>query len=317
MEREGRTDGFTAVEDRFAGYTVYDRDGDKIGKVDDLFLNERDEPEYVGVKMGFFGLSSTLIPMDACRVDDGSQAIYVQAEKEHVKNGPRFDDDSEITPDYERRVREYYGLPAHDEGERSSYGGYYGEEEEGAGAAAAAGAGASEAPASGGEEAGHVGPGMYEGDTEHGRFEGHGADQEGVGRDDDKSDLEDEDELRVRRSEEELRAGVREREAGRVNVRKRVRTERERIAVPKRREEVTVDRVPVDREGSGAEIGEDEVSVPVVEEEVVVEKRPVVKEEVRVRKDVVEDEEVVEEDVRKEEVDIDDASGGTTGRRDR
>jgi stress response protein YsnF len=40
-----------------------------------------------------------------------------------------------------------------------------------------------------------------------------------------------------------------------------------------------------------------------------VEKRPVVKEEVRVRKDVVQDEEVVEEDVRKEEVDIDDASG--------
>ncbi|QIN79028.1 hypothetical protein GBA65_11395 [Rubrobacter marinus] len=98
MEREERTDRFTAVEDRFAGYTVYDRDGDKVGKVDDLFLDESDRPEYVGVKMGFFGLSSTLIPMDAVRVDEGSQALYVQAEKEQVKNGPRFDDDSEITP---------------------------------------------------------------------------------------------------------------------------------------------------------------------------------------------------------------------------
>jgi hypothetical protein len=46
--------------------------------------------------------------------------------------------------------------------------------------------------------------------------------------------------------------------------------------------------------------------VPVTEEEVVVEKRPVAKEEVRIRKDVVEDTEVVEEDVRKEEVDVDD-----------
>jgi hypothetical protein len=46
----------------------------------------------------------------------------------------------------------------------------------------------------------------------------------------------------------------------------------------------------------------------VVEEEAVVEKLSVVKEEVRVRKDMVEDEEVVEEDVRKEEVDIDDAT---------
>lgn len=43
-----------------------------------------------------------------------------------------------------------------------------------------------------------------------------------------------------------------------------------------------------------------------VEDLFVVEKRPVVKEEIRLRKDVVEDEEVVEEDGRKEEVEIDD-----------
>jgi uncharacterized protein (TIGR02271 family) len=68
------------------------------------------------------------------------------------------------------------------------------------------------------------------------------------------------------------------------------------------------------REASEAEIGEDEISVPVTEEEVVVEKRPVVKEEFRVRKDVVEEEEVVEEDVRREEVDVDDE---TTRRHER
>ena len=37
-EFEQRSDRFTAIEDRYAGYTVYDRDNDKIGKVDDLFL---------------------------------------------------------------------------------------------------------------------------------------------------------------------------------------------------------------------------------------------------------------------------------------
>jgi len=290
MDREERTDRFTAVEDQFAGYTVYDRDGEKIGKVDDLFLDESDQPEYIGVKMGVFGLSSTLVPMDAVRVDESQQALYVQSEKEQVKDGPRFDDDKEITPDYERQVREYYGLSTTSGSEeRGSYGAY----NDG--------------------DAGRVGPGMVEGDTESGEFRGHSADNEGVNQRQG-SDLEDEDELRVQRSEEELRAGVREREAGKLNVRKRVRTERERIAVPKRREEVTVDRVAVDRDASPGEIGDDEVSVPVVEEEVVVEKRPVVKEEVRIRKDVVEEEEIVEEDVRKEEVDIDDASG-TTGRR--
>ena len=93
---------------------------------------------------------------------------------------------------------------------------------------------------------------------------------------------------------------------GEVGVRKTVRTERERMEVPTRREEVTVDRVPVEGEASESEIGEDEVRVPVTEEEVVVEKRPVAKEEIRIRKDVVEDTEVVEEDVRREEIDIDD-----------
>jgi uncharacterized protein (TIGR02271 family) len=123
-----------------------------------------------------------------------------------------------------------------------------------------------------------------------------------------REDHRDEDELRVQRTEEELRTGTREREAGEVGVRKQVRTEREQVRVPKRREEVSVERVPVNEEGTGAEIGDDEVSVPVVEEEVVVDKRPVVKEEIRVRKDVVQDEEVVEEDVRKEEVDVEDAT---------
>jgi stress response protein YsnF len=44
-----------------------------------------------------------------------------------------------------------------------------------------------------------------------------------------------------------------------------------------------------------------------------VEKRPVVKEEIRIRKDVVEEVEVVEEDVRREEVEIDDHTGRDTG----
>src|SRR5919107_4950419 len=93
--------------------------------------------------------------------------------------------------------------------------------------------------------------------------------------------------------------------------------DREQISVPTRHEEVSVERVPVEgREASEAEIGEDEVTMPVTEDEVVVEKRPVVKEELRIRKDVVEDEEIVEEDVRKEEVDVEDATTTRSRSRD-
>src|ERR671917_682339 len=303
MEREHRSDRFTALEDRYAGYEVYDRDGDKIGKVDDLFVDENDQPEYIGVKMGFLGTRSTLIPWEVAGVEETDRRIEVSVDKAQAKEGPSFNDDEDITPDYEERVYSHYGLQrAQTNGEGSGYGDYYGD-----------------------DEAGKVGPGMREGDTETGEFRGHAEDDEGVHQSHG-SDLEDEDELRVQRTEEELRAGTREREAGRLNVRKRVRTDREQVRVPTRREEVNVERVPVNEQRTGAEIGEDEVSMPVVEEEAVVGKESVVKEEVRVRKDVVEDEEVVEEDVRKEEVDVDDQTttrghsadlDDETGRRDR
>jgi uncharacterized protein (TIGR02271 family) len=242
--------------------------------------------------MGFLGLRSTLIPWEIVKVDEGAHRVEVLVDKDKAKDGPTFDDDREITPEYENEVRSYYGVQgsAQASEERGAYGEYYG------------------------DEPGYVGPGIREGDTETGEFRGHSEDDEGVNQSG-TSDLEDEDELRVQRSEEELRAGTREREAGQVNVRKRVRTEREQIRVPKRHEEVSVERVPVEgREASEAEIGEDEISVPVVEEEVVVEKRPEVKEEIRLRKDSVQEEELVEEDVRREEVDVDDH---TNRRRDR
>ena len=127
-----------------------------------------------------------------------------------------------------------------------------------------------------------------------------------------------EDELRMQRSEEEFGTGVRRREAGSVNVRKSVRTEREQVRVPRRREEVDVERVAVGREVSGAEIGEDEeFVVRVFEEEIVVSKRVVLKEEIRLHKRVVEEVEVIEVDLRKEEVEIDDRTeyGGRRGGR--
>src|SRR3712207_159895 len=130
MAREERSDRFTAIEDRFADYTVYDQHYEKIGKVDDLFVNESDQPEYIGVKMGFLGTSSTLVPMDMVRVNDERQLVEVASDKETVKNGPAFDDDREITPEFENQVYSYYGLQqATATEDRGSYGDYYGESE--------------------------------------------------------------------------------------------------------------------------------------------------------------------------------------------
>jgi uncharacterized protein (TIGR02271 family) len=274
---EQRSDKFSELEERYSGYEVYDRDGEKIGKVDDLFVDEGDQPEYIGIKSGLFSSRSTLVPMEAIQVDQRRRVVEVSQSKSRVKAGPAFNEDEEITPEHEERVREHYEL----NGRRGPAGrGVYSD---------------------------------YHPDREWTRVghregsEGHRdttADSTGRRRG---SNLVDEDELRVQRAEEELRVGTREREAGEMRVRKRVRTDREQIRVPKRREELCIERVPIEgRQAAEAEIGEDEFFVPVTEEEVVVEKRPVVKEEIRVRKDVVENEELVERDVRKEEIDIDD-----------
>jgi hypothetical protein len=95
---EGRSDGFTAIEDQYADYTVYDPDGDMIGKVDDHFVDENDQPEYIGVKIGLLGTGSTLILWEMVEVREADSSLIVSADDDHVKDGPTFDDDKEITP---------------------------------------------------------------------------------------------------------------------------------------------------------------------------------------------------------------------------
>src|ERR671913_161268 len=46
---EERSDRFTAIEDQYADYTVVDEGGSKIGKVDDLFLDENEVRSYYGL----------------------------------------------------------------------------------------------------------------------------------------------------------------------------------------------------------------------------------------------------------------------------
>ena len=103
-------DRLRELEEKYEDYKVYDNQGEKIGKVDDLFVDETDREEYIGVKMGFLGLKSTLIPMDIARVNEGERSIEVSESKDHVRNAPSFDDDEDITPDYEDRIRSHFGL---------------------------------------------------------------------------------------------------------------------------------------------------------------------------------------------------------------
>jgi uncharacterized protein (TIGR02271 family) len=291
-----RDDRSRIPEEQFAGYEIYAQGDERIGTLEDLFVDEDDNPEYVGVRAGSSSTRSTLIPADVVTVDDGLRRMVVSRPKGVVEAGPSLGYDEEVTPELEERTRRHYGLtvPQGSEG-RSGYGAYYRDD-----------ADLAERERTGSSEAISGVPAIP---SEAGEIRRRQHDREGIA--EPGSDLVGE-EFRVRRTEEELRVGTREREVGAVRVRKRVRTDHETIVVPKKRVEVTVERVPVEGEAvstegeaAGTRIEEDEIVVPVVEEEVVVEKRPVVKEEIRIRKEVVEEIEEVEEDVRREEVEVD------------
>jgi uncharacterized protein (TIGR02271 family) len=257
-------------EERYADYGIYDQHGERIGPLHDLFVDELDEPEYIGVGTSLPANQSLLVPAEVVVFDDRLRRIVVSRPRSVVETGPSLGYDEEVTRDLERRIRLHYGLEITGDPEyttsRDSHLGVV-----------------PEPPPVLSTDPAPVAPGR------------------------------EEDEVTVQRSEEELRVERREREAGRMRVRKRVRIDRERIEVPKRRVVVTVERVPVEgstpTEGeitASPEIAEEEIVIPIVEEEIVVEKRAVVKEEIHIQKQVVEDVEVVEEDVRKEEVEIDD-----------
>jgi sporulation protein YlmC with PRC-barrel domain len=120
------------LEEKYEGFTVYDNRGEKIGKVDDLYIDESDREEYIGVKMGFLGRKSTLIPMDIVRVNEADKALEVSESKATVKDAPSFDDDEDITPEYEDRIRSHFGLESSTETSpsRGSYGAYSGSGED-------------------------------------------------------------------------------------------------------------------------------------------------------------------------------------------
>jgi uncharacterized protein (TIGR02271 family) len=116
------------------------------------------------------------------------------------------------------------------------------------------------------------------------------------------------------RSEEELQVGTQPRERGRVRLRKYVTTDEVQQTVPVRREKARVEREPItdaniDAATSGPDLSEEEHEVVLREEEPVVEKRVVPRERVRLDKDTVAGEERVAEEVRKEQIEVQDEDG--------
>ena len=108
----------------------------------------------------------------------------------------------------------------------------------------------------------------------------------------------------VTRHEEELQVGKRPVETGRARLRKWVETEPVEMDVELKRESARVTREKIDEPVGDADLGEEQVEVPLRGEAPVVAKQTVAKERVGVQKDVDTEKQKVSEEVRKERVDV-------------
>jgi uncharacterized protein (TIGR02271 family) len=106
------------------GQDVVDSDGDKIGTLEDIYLDrESGEPEWAAVRTGLFGKKVSFLPIEGASPGDGE--IRVRHDKATVKDAPNIDADGELSPEEEQRLYEHYGrgysrFEGEDRGERFS-----------------------------------------------------------------------------------------------------------------------------------------------------------------------------------------------------
>ena len=68
----------TTTPKRCTGYTVYDPLGQKIGSAEEVFVNREGGPEYIRVRIGFFGMKSVLIPVQFVKTDEHQRTLSLQ-----------------------------------------------------------------------------------------------------------------------------------------------------------------------------------------------------------------------------------------------
>jgi uncharacterized protein (TIGR02271 family) len=269
--------------DRIQGSTAYDSSGEKVGKVDQVYLDDTNEqPSWVTVTTGLFGTTQSFVPLEGATLD-GSD-LRLAYSKDQVKDAPRIDVDQHLDRAEEDELYRYYGL------------------------ASAAGTN------------GTAGTTDTTGTTYSGGTTGTAGttDTDVSARgttDTDVSARGTADEASVVLNEERLDVDTRSEDAGRARLRKYTTTETETVSVPVTKEKLVVERTPVEGEGqvTSAPIDEsDQVEeITLREERAVVDKETVAREEVSLAKEQVTETEQVQAEVRKEHVEVD-VDGGVT-----
>ena len=290
--------------------TAYDKNGEKLGDVNEVFVDDQSgQPTFVEVNHGLFGMNSSLVPLRGH--DFSGDDLKLGFSKDRIKDAPDFDSDKPLTPEAQSDIFKHYGLDnAHDvtdykdsnlDSKRDAQAGADKEHNLTAGAGAAgAGAGAAGAHADEKKVATHT--------TDD------AATERKAGVADDAAAARTNNDGELIRSEEQLNVNKERVATGEARLRKYVVTDTETVEVPVEREEVRVERTPINAEDAknynGSISGDsEEASVTLHEERVNVNKETVPVEKINLKKDTVRDTETHTEELRKEQIDTDGVDG--------
>lgn len=92
-------------------YDVYDRNRDRVGFVENLWADSRDEIGFIGVKTGWLGFGRNhVIPASGFTIDEEAHSILVPYDGDLIKSAPSLDADEELQPEVEREVYSHFGV---------------------------------------------------------------------------------------------------------------------------------------------------------------------------------------------------------------
>lgn len=99
----------TLVSD-LVGRKVVDSTGDKIGEVQDVYLDDvSNEPDWLAVSTGWFGTKISFVPVEG--ISYAGDDVVVAYSKDMVKDAPRCDADGHLNQDEEATLYSYWGRP--------------------------------------------------------------------------------------------------------------------------------------------------------------------------------------------------------------
>lgn len=261
---------------QYRGSKVLDTNGDEIGTLTDIWLDQDNNPTWLSIRTGFWGTKSSFAPLQNATIHDDH--IQVNYDKQTVKDAASIDEDGDLNDDEADRLFQHYNLTSVDTRSSTNI------------------------------------TDMESVDEINMEVHDHASNTDAVSTRE--ANFSDRNHKTMRTdntlilSEEQLEAQKVQHERGKARIRKYIVEEEQTITVPVKREEIEVIREPIGGEDDYTEedmdLHEDSAEMILNEETIELRKKIVPREKVRMQKKTITEDKTVHGTVRKEHLDVND-----------